>query len=91
MWNSTSEESDLEQWKKNVSAQINNTVLTASFIIKVESLLQRPGLTEMSEQWRKRRVEDDVMADVYDGQIWKDFLKYKGTDFLNAPREERFK
>ena len=27
---------------------------------------------------------------MYDGQIWKDFLKYKGKDYLNAPRNLAF-
>ena len=38
----------------------------------------------MCEQWRER------VADVYNGSIWRDFLKYKGTDFHNAPRNLAF-
>ena len=30
------------------------------------------------------------MADIYDGGIWGDFLKCKGNDFLNAPRNLAF-
>ena len=30
------------------------------------------------------------MADVYDGSIWRDFLKFKGNDSLNAPRNLAF-
>ena len=26
------------------------------------------------------------MTDIFDGQLWKDFQKYKGVDFLSAPR-----
>ena len=55
-----------------------------SLIHKVEGLLKRPGVPEMCEQWRER------VADVYDGSIWRDFLKHKGTDFLNAPRNLAF-
>ena len=32
----------------------------------------------------------NIMADIYDGSIWRDFLKYKGNDFLNAPRNLAF-
>ena len=38
----------------------------------------------MCEQWQERQLEDDIIADVYDGSIWKDFLKFKGGNFLNA-------
>ena len=30
------------------------------------------------------------MTDVYGGSIWRDFLKFKGNDFLNAPRNLAF-
>ena len=44
----------------------------------------------MCEQWRERTVEENILADVYDGQIWKDFLRYKGKDYLSAPRNLAF-
>ena len=44
----------------------------------------------MCEQWRERQLEDDIIADVYDGNIWKDFLKFKGDNFLNGPRNLAF-
>ena len=61
-----------------------------SVIEQVERLLKRPGVPEMCEQWREREVNEDILADVYDGDIWRDFLKYKGTDYLNAPRNLAF-
>lgn len=61
-----------------------------SVIEQVERLLKRPGVPEMCEQWREREVNEDILADVYDGDIWADFLKYKGTDYLNAPRNLAF-
>ena len=61
-----------------------------SVIDQVEGLLKRPGVPEMCEQWRERQVNDNIVADVYDGSIWRDFLKYKGKDFLNAPRNLAF-
>ena len=59
-------------------------------IDQIEGLRKRPGVPEMCEQWREREVEDNIMADIYDGSIWRDFLKYKGNDFLNAPRNLAF-
>ena len=61
-----------------------------SVIDQVEGLLKRPGVPEMSEQWRERQLEDNIIADVYHGSIWKDFLKFKGDNFLNAPRNLAF-
>ena len=61
-----------------------------SIIDQIEGLLKRPGVPELCEQWREREAEDNIMADIYDGSIWRDFLKYKGNDFLNAPRNLAF-
>ena len=61
-----------------------------SVIDQVERLLKRPGVPEMCEQWREREVNENILADVYDGGIWTDFLKCKGKDFLNVPRNLAF-
>ena len=61
-----------------------------SVINQLEAMLTRSGVPEMCEQWRERSSEDDLMADVYDGLIWKDFLKYGDSDFLSAPRNIAF-
>ena len=61
-----------------------------SVIDQVEALLKRPGFPEMCEEWRDRHVDDHIVADVYDGSIWKDFLKYKGDNFLNVPQNLAF-
>lgn len=61
-----------------------------SIIDQVEGLLERPGAPEMCKRWRERQLEDDIIVDVYDGSIWKDFLKFKGDNFLNAPRNLAF-
>ena len=57
-----------------------------SVIDQVEGLLKRSGIPEMCKQWREREVKENLFADFYDGDIWKDFLTYKGKDFLNVPR-----
>ena len=55
-----------------------------SVIDQVEGLLKRPGVPEMCEQWRERQLEDNIIADVYDGSIWMDFLKFKGDNIIVA-------
>jgi hypothetical protein len=62
----------------------------SSVINQLESLLKRPGMPELCEKWRRRRVESGVMADVYDGKIWKDFQTFEGKDFLNSERNIGF-
>ena len=40
-----------------------------SIIDQVVALLKRPGFPEMCEEWRDRQLEDNIVADVYDGSI----------------------
>ena len=61
-----------------------------SVIDQLEGVLKRPGVPEMCEQWCDRQVPENIVADVYDGRIWKDFLTYKGSNFLNAPTNSTF-
>ncbi|PFX26443.1 hypothetical protein AWC38_SpisGene8874 [Stylophora pistillata] len=59
-------------------------------IDQLEGLLKRPGVPEISEEWRENQADDSIVADVCDGSIWRDFLKYRGNDFLNARRNLAF-
>lgn len=38
-----------------------------------EILLKRPGFQNQCNQWRTREIPGDVLEDIYDGAIWKDF------------------
>ena len=59
----------------------------SSLLNSLEKLLQKPGFPEKCEEWRKRgQSSPEQMTDIFDGQLWKDFQKYNGSDFLNAPR-----
>ena len=40
-----------------------------------------PGFAELCQSW-KSRVSSDVLEDVYDGNIWKDFQVVDGQPFL---------
>jgi hypothetical protein len=57
-----------------------------SIINQLECILKRPGMSDLCEKWRRRQIEPGVMADIYDGQIWKDFKTVGGKDFLNTKR-----
>lgn len=61
-----------------------------SIINQIEAMLKRPNLPEKCKLWCQRKVNDGFYGDVYDGQVWKDFLTVNGKDFLNAPRSLAF-
>ena len=54
-----------------------------SIISQLESILQRTGIPELCEQWRTRQVEESVLRDVYDGEVWKNFKWKDGSHFFN--------
>ncbi len=56
-----------------------------SVTTSLQSLLNRPEFFPMCEQWRTRSVEPGVYRDVYDGNIWKEFLYYDDQPFLSEP------
>ena len=51
----------------------------------VSALINRPGFLQKCELWRTRTVPEDLMFDVYDGQIWDEFRHVDGKPFLAAP------
>ena len=61
-----------------------------SVINQLEAMLKRPNFAQKCEHWRERNVTDGIYSDVYDGQVWKDFMTYNGKDFLKLPRSLGF-
>ena len=61
-----------------------------SVISQLETLLKRPNFADKCEHWRQREVTNGLISDIYDGQVWKDFLSFKGQDFLKSPRSLAF-
>ena len=57
-----------------------------SVISQLESILQRTGIPELCEQWRTREVNDNVLSDVYDGDVWKTFKWKDGSHFFSMER-----
>ena len=52
----------------------------------LQRLLNTPGFAEKLEHWRARVTVSDTKADVYDGQVWKDFQTDKFNYFLKKQR-----
>ena len=57
-----------------------------SIISQLENILQRTGMPELCEQWRTRQVEESVLSDVYDGEVWKNFKWKDGSRFFELER-----
>lgn len=52
----------------------------------LKDLLNRPMIIELCEQWRTRQIAPNVLADIYDGQIWQHFqYDCNGDPFLAKP------
>ena len=49
----------------------------------IELLSVRPGFIEKFESWRSRKVTDGVLADLYDGNVWKQFLNPNSVPFVS--------
>ena len=52
----------------------------------LQRLLKIPSISEKLDQWRNRQTVINTLSDVYDGQVWKDFLSEKYNNFLQAKR-----
>ena len=50
----------------------------------MQEFVNRPGFADTCESTRDLHTRPGI-CDVYQGQIWKDFLKINGKDFLLAP------
>lgn len=50
--------------------------------VSFQSLLNRPTFFSSCEKW-KQRINDEVLRDVYDGKVWKEFITYNQEPFLS--------
>lgn len=50
----------------------------------LQLLLLRPSFYKECEEWRLRSVEQGILCDVFDGQIWKDFHDFLSQSFNYA-------
>ena len=51
-----------------------------SLIPSLMEILSRPGMVDLCEHWRKRQIIPGLLADIYDGDIWK---KFESDGFLS--------
>ena len=77
---------------KNVKTSAGTIVLTPlqtycykSITQSLKELLQRSDFVGLCEKWRNRTIEQDVLQDIYDGSVWKEFMDIEGVPFLSTP------
>ena len=56
-----------------------------SIVDSLKDLISRQGFLSECEYWRKRSVDNDTYADIFDGNVWKDLQYIDGVPFLAAP------
>jgi len=64
-----------------------------SLVSSLQSLFCRPSFYHLCEHWCKDFLEAtsrSLLSDVYDGKLWKDFLQFQGTSFLEAKNSIAF-
>ena len=61
-----------------------------SIIDELERMLQKDGIARSCEECGNQPQTEGTLSDVYSGQIWKDFQKYKGKEFLSVARNYGF-
>ena len=52
----------------------------------LQLLLNRPGFAAKLEHWRDRKSPEHQLSDIYDGDVWKEFLSDKYGRFLKYKR-----
>lgn len=61
-----------------------------SIIEELEKCLLRKNFASSCELWRKRQMKEGFLADVYDGNLWKEFQVVNGISFLEKARNYGF-
>ncbi len=52
--------------------------------------MRRPDFALKCELWRKRDVPRNFLADIFDGNVWKDWQYVEGQPFLASPNNFAF-
>ena len=60
------------------------TYCYSSFVTALKDLLVRPGFYDLCSQWKTKGTAGDLLTDVYDGKIWRDFQCFEGVPFLKG-------
>src|SRR6184192_1908542 len=50
--------------------------------IQINSLYQRPEFKQQLQKWTNRQIDNGMLADIYDGEIWKNFPDTSGVPYF---------
>ena len=48
-------------------------------------IVNKPGFDDLCARWRMRTTSENLLSDVYDGNVWTEFQQYEGKPFLSQP------
>ena len=71
--------------RKNTVFQPFKVYCCQSIIYSLSKLLSCSNFLVRCEDWRNRVLPSTVLADVYDGRIWKEFVNFRGRPFFSEP------
>ena len=60
------------------------TYCYSSVITALKEFLVRPGFYNLCSQWKTKHNESDLLTDIFDGKIWKDFQTFNSQPFLDG-------
>ena len=55
-----------------------------SIVQSIAEMVQKPGILHLLNRWKLRSIPNGILADIYDGVVWKLFLTVNGEDFLQS-------
>lgn len=61
------------------------TFVYYSIIETLQRLVMVPGFLQSCEEWRDRNVPHGCLMDVYDGKLWKEWMRVDDVPFLEIP------
>src|SRR6185437_12091746 len=57
----------------------------ASIHQQLYSMFQQPGFEKSLRYWSERPIFNDILSDIYDGQMWRNFKSREGEDNFFHP------
>jgi hypothetical protein len=94
--NSTTKRSKQCQTPLGKKISLNNSISIVPELVypvssiqqQLSSMFKRPGFEELLRHWTNRSVIDNVLSDIYDGQIWQNFKESSQQGSNNFFRPE---
>ena len=71
--------------KSKPSLQANKEYCYQHLTDAIGLLINQPNFLEKCEQWRNRGGDSELLSDIYDEKIWKEFQNIDEKEFLSLP------